>query len=332
MSHTLQALQPFITHLLPPTRVVRLTEVTMESAKVCLQLTTTAVGGGLPALCCTLVLGAQPLSAPPDGPALGPAPGPHPAHGAEIRLPKCDCTRRIFTERVPELVAAYARKTYRLIAALQAIGVALGGQAGARLAHRLGLPVSRDTLLRLVRRLPLPVIPPPRAIGVDDWAYRKRQRYGTIVVDFERRQPVALLHDREAETLADWLREHPSVTIIARDRLKAYQDGARAGAPQATQVADRFHLLQNLAEALDQVFSAHGHALKAVSDMLSRTPSSSRMARPPYWFPRVRRRRRLRPGRRNAGRGGSPPMNRSGRSTVRGGRIGRLPSNSALVV
>jgi transposase len=181
------------------------------------------------------------------------------------------CPRRIFTERVPELVAVYARKTCRLVAALQAIGMALGGQAGARLAHQLGLPVTRDALLRLVRRLPLSVVAPPRAIGVDDWAYRKRQRYGTIVVDLERQRPVALLHDREAETLADWLREHPSVMIIARDRLKAYMDGARAGAPQATQVADRFHLLQNLAEVLDQVFSTHGNALKAVSDVLSRT-------------------------------------------------------------
>jgi transposase len=182
------------------------------------------------------------------------------------------CTRRIFTERVPELVAPYARKTQRLIAALQALGVALGGQAGARLAHSLGLPASRDTLLRQVRRLPLPNIPPLSAIGVDDWAHRKRQGYGTIVVDLARHQPVALLHDREAATLARWLHAHPGITIIARDRLKAYRDGARAGAPQATQVADRFHLLQNLAEALDQVFSAHGPALKAVSTARSRTP------------------------------------------------------------
>jgi transposase len=150
------------------------------------------------------------------------------------------CTRRIFAERVPALVAPYARKTRRLPAALRAIGVALGGQAGARLTHRLGLPASRDTLLRLVRRLPLPVIPPLRAIGVDDWAHRKRQRYGTILVDLERRQPVALLNDREADTLARWLRKHAGITIIARDRMKAYIDGARAGAPQAqTRAAQR---------------------------------------------------------------------------------------------
>jgi transposase len=114
------------------------------------------------------------------------------------------CPRRIFTERMPELVAAYARKMQRLSTMLQGIGLALGGQAGARLAHRLGLPASRDTLLRLVRRLPLPGMPPLQAIGVDDWAYRKRQRYGTIVADLAQRRPVALLNDREAETLADW--------------------------------------------------------------------------------------------------------------------------------
>src|SRR5262245_49350696 len=153
-----------------------------------------------------------------------------------------------------------------------AICMALGGQAGARLAHRLGLPASRDTRLRLVPRLPLPVIPLLQAIGVDDSAHRKRQRHGTIVVDLESRQSVALLHDCEADTLAPWLSGHREMTIIARDRLKAYWDGAHTVAPHATQVADCFHLLQNLAEALDQVFSAHGPVLTAVSDAQSRTP------------------------------------------------------------
>lgn len=170
-----------------------------------------------------------------------------------------------------------------MVAALQTIGLALGGQTGARLAQRFGLPTSRDTLRRLVRRLPPPSIPPLRAIGVDDWAYRKHPRYGTIVVDVEQRRPVALLHDREAETLATWLRTHTGVTIIARDRRKAYSDGARAGAPQATQVADRCHLLQNLAEALDQGFSAHGSALRAGGEALSCKPviqSDGRLAVP----------------------------------------------------
>jgi transposase len=155
---------------------------------------------------------------------------------------------------------------------LRALGLALGGAAGTRLTPRFGLRASRDTLLRLVRCLPLPAVPPLSAIGVDDWAHRKRQRYGTIIVDLTQRRPVALLNDREADTLATWLRAHPGITVIARDRMKGYSDGARAGAPQATQVADRFHLMQNLAEALDQVFSAHGNVLKAVRDALSTAP------------------------------------------------------------
>jgi transposase len=202
-------------HLLPPTRAVRLTEVTMESAKVCLQLTTTAVAVGCPR-------SAVPSSAVHSRYQRHLTDLPWATRPVRIQLTvrkfvcrNASCPRRIFTERVPELVALYARKTCRLVAALQAIGMALGGQAGARLGHRLGLPASRDTLLRLVRRLPLPVVAPLRAIGVDDGAHRKRQRYGTIVVDLERRRPVALLHDREAETLADWLRAHPGVTIIA---------------------------------------------------------------------------------------------------------------------
>jgi transposase len=104
---------------------------------------------------------------------------------------------------------------------LCALGIALGGAAGTRLTLRFGLRASRDTLLRLVRRVPLPAVPPLSAVGVDDWAHRKRQRYGTIVVDLERRRPVALLNDREADTLTTWLRVHPGITVIARDRMKA---------------------------------------------------------------------------------------------------------------
>jgi transposase len=272
MSHEFQTLRTVVMHLLPPTRSVRLTGMSVEPEYVLFQVTTTA-----PAASC-------PRCAIPSSTVhsryqrrLTDLPwGTRPVRlQLTVRTFVCRnlrCTRRIFTERVPELVASYARKTCRLITTLQAIGVALGGQAGARLTQRLGLPTSRDTLLRLIRRLPRPKIPPLSAIGVDDWAHRKRQHYGTIVVDLAHRRPVALLHDREAETLADWWRTHPAITVIARDRMKAYRDGARAGAPQATQVADRFHLLQNLAEALDQVFSAHGPVLiKAVSPALSHT-------------------------------------------------------------
>jgi len=182
------------------------------------------------------------------------------------------CPRRIFTERLPTVAAPWARRTLRLAQRLIALGVALGGKAGVRLGHAWDVRVSRNTLLRLLRRQPAPSFPTPRVLGVDDFALRKRQTYGTILVDLERRQPVALLPERTAAPVAQWLREHPGVEVIARDRASAYAEGARQGAPAATQVADRFHLLQNLAEALTHVFTTHGRALDAVNATAHQQP------------------------------------------------------------
>jgi len=175
------------------------------------------------------------------------------------------CARRIFTERLPTLVAPYGRGSYNLRAAAQEIGCALGGEAGARLAQRLGLHMSPDTLLTLVRTIPLPVTGAVRVLGVDEWAWRKGRRFGTILVDLEHHRVVALLPDRSAETTAAWLRTQPTLDVVCRDRGGLYADAIARGAPQAVQVADRFHIIANLVDKLEEVLLGYKGSVKAAA-------------------------------------------------------------------
>jgi hypothetical protein len=228
-----QERSPLIIALWPPTRSVRLTDATVEQDAVRLQRTATAPTASGPgwALPSSSVHGRSQrhLTDLPWGPLA-----------VRIRLwgrtlggRNPTCTRRSFTERLPDLVAAYARTTCRLVAALQTIGLALGGQAGARLAARLRWPTRAAPLLRRVRAALMPPAPALQAMGVDEWAWRRGPRDGTIRVDLAPPRVVDRLPDRSAATVAAWLAEQPTVTVVCRDRSPLEADGIRQGVPDA---------------------------------------------------------------------------------------------------
>lgn len=176
-----------------------------------------------------------------------------------------DCPRRIFAEAIPEVAPPKARKTTRLTKVVNLIGFALGGRPGARVMSGLGLEVSRDTLLREVRRAPMLESSTPRVLGVDDWSIRRGQTYGTMIVDLEKRRRVDLLPDRKAETLASWLAARPGVEVVSRDRSAVYAEAIRKGAPQALQIADKWHLYKNAGDALECVIAGQRKTLSEVA-------------------------------------------------------------------
>ena len=160
---------------------------------------------------------------------------------------KSTCTRKIFAEQLPGLCHPHAQRTKRLQEALCRLGLAVGGQAGEDIGCEQGMSGSRDTILRLVRKFELPAAQEPRVIGLDDWAWKRRRRYGTLICDLEQRRPLDLLPDRRVETVSAWLQTHPHIAIVSRDGSSEYASAISKGAPQARQVSDRWHLVKNLA-------------------------------------------------------------------------------------
>src|SRR5258708_2518532 len=161
------------------------------------------------------------------------------------------CIRKIFAERFPSLTLPRVKFTLRLQEALRDMGFVLGGEAGARLGRHLSISGSSDTILRLVKRAELPTASSPRVVGIDDWSWKRRLRYGTLICDLESSRPIDVLSDRSVETVSAWFENHPSVEIVSRDRSSEYAAAIWKGAPQALQVADRWHIGKNLADSVE---------------------------------------------------------------------------------
>jgi transposase len=191
------------------------------------------------------------------------------------------CPRKIFTERLPDLVQPSARMTNRLRSALQALGLATGTALGSRLAPKMGMHVKPTTLLRCLRTVSTPVVETVRVLGLDDWAYKRGQTYGTILVDLERHRVIDLLPGRRAETVKAWLQQHPEIEVISRDRASYYADAARQGAPQAMQVADRFHLVKNVREKLQELLNRRQSYLPFVQEESPLFPAPSSLLSSP---------------------------------------------------
>ena len=177
--------------------------------------------------------------------------------------PNAGCLRHVFCERVHALAAAHARSTTRLVHLQRTLGLALGGEPGSRLAAELAVPTSGDTILRRVKATPAEPETSYRFLGIDDFALRKGHTYGTILVDLQRGRVIDLFDGRDGVPVAEWLKSHPGIEVITRDRWAAYANACSAGAPQATQVADRFHLIGNIRELVERLFEQHASALDA---------------------------------------------------------------------
>jgi transposase len=166
------------------------------------------------------------------------------------------CAQKIFVERLPELCHPHAQRTKRLQEALRRLGLSMGGKIGADVGSDHGINGSRDTILRLVHQSQQLAQSEPHVIGLDDWAWKRRMRYGTLICDLERGVPIDVLPDRTVETVSAWLKKHPTIDTISRDGSSEYASAIKKGAPQAREVSDRWHLVKNLAECVSVLLTS----------------------------------------------------------------------------
>jgi len=176
-----------------------------------------------------------------------------------------ECVRKVFAERLPDLVAPWAQMTTRLTQALQTIGLATCGRLGARLASHLGIATSWMTIVRRVMALPTAQAEHVECLGIDDFAFLRGRTFGTIIVDLDAHQIIDVLPDRQADTAAVWMAAHPEIIHVSRDRGAEYASAAATGAPQAIQVADRFHVCKNLSEAVQRLLARVLSEMKAAN-------------------------------------------------------------------
>ncbi len=220
------------------------------------------------------------------------------ATARRFRCRNLSCPRKVFCERLPQVARVYGRQTDRASEIIRLIGYVAGGLPGQRLLARLSIATSDDTVLRRIRDQPglTPTAVPVRNLGVDDWAWRKGQDYGTILVNLDIHRVVDLLPDRAAESLTEWLQQHPEINTVSRDRFGLYAEGASTGAPQAQQIADRFHLILNLSATMERVLEERSRELIlpcAESVPVTPTADSSAAAAPQATRSQLRRQRRL---------------------------------------
>lgn len=195
----------------------------------------------------------------------------------EVRRFRCHnqgCKQRTFAEQFGDFLTRYSRVTGRLKKVLEQVGLMVGGNPGALLLNVLGLTISPDKLLRLVHALPVQPMVCPKAIGVDEFALKRGLDYGSVIVNLETGQAVELLPSRDTETVSKWLKQHPNIEVVARDRSKEFAFAVTQALPQAKQVLDRWHVLKNLRETLERELSQCQQTLKQTLGVSGKVPRS----------------------------------------------------------